>query len=270
MTGMSKVRFWQKDSRLVAAAGISAALVLGLWAATAVAVAAPAAWAQSPGYTRFMQDFAPGRGYPAHTGKVVEGLGLGTCLYTVAETEAATVASLNNSYRTVTEISPQSYCVGSGIAGYEGKIHKIYNYVESHTSHAPAYWGGFMLDEEPGFGFSAAQLEALNRYVASLMNPSPGVSWYFTENQPNGWYLATYNAIVEGSWLAPQVYSSSMAGAVNGECGTYGKCMNDVTFDSVGLYPWYSSGYVTGLVTGSAWHVAAWGGRLFCNLWVPV
>ena len=269
MTGMSKVRFWGKDSRLVPAAGICAALVLGLWAATAMA--APAARAQSPDSTRFMQDFAPGGAYPSHTGKVVEGLGLGSCLYTVAETEAATVASLNLSYRTVTEISPQSYCVGSGIAGYEGKIHKIYSYVESHTSHAPAYWGGFMLDEEPGFGFSPAQLEALNSYVASLMNPAPGVSWYFTENQPNGWYLATYNSIVEGSWLAPQVYSSSMAGAVNEECRTYGKCMNDVTFDGVGIYPWYSPDYVTGLIIGSAWHVAAWGNsRLFCNLWVPV
>jgi hypothetical protein len=100
---------------------------------------------------------------------------------------------------------------------------------------------------------------------------SLGLSWYFTENQPNGWYLATYNSIVEGSWLAPQVYSSSMAGAVNTECRTYGKCMNDVTVDGVGIYPWYSSDYVTGLVTGSAWHVAAWGkSRLFCNLWVPV
>ena len=45
------------------------------------------------------------------------------------------------------------------------------------------------------------------------MNASPGLSWYFTENQPNGWILSTYNSIVAGSWLAPQVYSSSMAGA---------------------------------------------------------
>lgn len=268
MTGMSRAGMWRKDSRLAPATGLCAALVLGLWAVTALA--APGAWAQSPGYNRFMEDFSPGSGYPNHTGKVVEGLGLGSCLYTVGQTETATVASLNRSYFTVTEISPQSYCVGSGIAGYRAKIHSIYNYVEAHSSHAPAYWGGFMLDEEPGFGFSAAQLEALNSYVASLMNPSPGVSWYFTENQPNGWYLATYNSIVEGSWLAPQVYSSSMASAVNAECGTYGKCMNDVTVDGVGFYPWDSTGYVTGQVVGSAWHVAAWGGRLFCNYWVPV
>jgi hypothetical protein len=269
MTGMSRARFWRKDSRLTPAAGICAALVLGLWATTTAP--APAAWAQSPGYTRFMFDFSPGSAYPAYTGKVVEGLGLGSCLYSAAETETATVASLSRSYRTVTEISPQSYCVGSGVQGYEAKIHSIYNYVEARASHAAAYWAGFMLDEEPAFGFSAAQLEALNRYVAALMNTSPGVSWYFTENQPNGWYLSTYNGIVEGSWLAPQVYSSSMAGAVNAECQAYGKCMNDITVDGVGFYPWYSVPYVTDLVTGSAWHVAAWGpGRRYCNIWVPV
>jgi hypothetical protein len=269
MSGMSRVRFWRKGGRLVPAAGIGAALALGLW--TITAVAAPGAWAQSPGSTWFMEDFPPGGAYPNHIGKVVEGLGLGSCLYSVLRVETATVASLNRSYFTVTEISPQSYCVASGIAGYEARIHSIYRYVETHTSHAPKDWAGFMLDEEPGFGFSAAQLEVLNRYVASLMNPSPGVSWYFTENQPNGWYLATYNAIAEGSWLAPQVYSSSMAGAVNAECRTYGKCMNDVTVDGVGFYPWYSSRYVTGLIIGSAWHVAAWGStRRFCNLWVPV
>jgi hypothetical protein len=269
MTEMSRVRFWRKGGRLVPAAGVCAAMALGLWATTAVA--APAARAQSSSITRFMFDFAPGRAFPAYTGKVVEGLGLGSCLYSVAQTETATVASLNRSWRTVTEISPQSYCVGAGIRSYEVRIHSIYSYVETHTSHAAAYWGGFMLDEEPGFGFSAGQLEVLNQYVAALMNRSPGVSWYFTENQPNGWNLATYNNIVAGSWLAPQIYSSSMASAVNAECRTYGKCMNDVTVDGVGFYPWYSVSYVTGLILGSPWRVAAWGpGRRYCNIWVPV
>ena len=100
---------------------------------------------------------AGGRAF-CRIGKVVEGLGLGSCLYTVAQTEAATVASLNRSYRTVTEISPQSYCVGSGIAGYRAKIHSIYNYVEAHSSHAPAYWGGFMLDEDQVSGSALPSL----------------------------------------------------------------------------------------------------------------
>jgi hypothetical protein len=268
MTGMSRARFWRKNSRLVLATGICAALVLGLWAITAVT--ASGAWAQSPGYNAIMEDFAPGRAYDAHIGKVVEGLGLGSCPYTEGATAAATVASLSHSYFTVTEISPQSYCVGS-VALYDAKIHALYVYVETHSSNARKFWGGFMLDEEPGFGLSASQIEAINRYVASLMNSSPGVSWYFTENQPNGWNLSTYNSIVEGSWLAPQVYSSSMAGAVNGECSTYGKCTNDVTVDGAGSYPWYIAGYVTGLITGPAWEVAPWGStRRWCNLWVPV
>jgi hypothetical protein len=215
-----------------------------------------------------MQDFAPGAGYPGTPGKVVEGLGLGSCLFSVSRVETATVNSLNKSYRTVTEISPQSYC--GGIAGYKSKIRAIYNYVEAHTARAAAYWAGFMLDEEPGFGFSASQLENLNGYVASLMNASPGLSWYFTENQPNGWSLSAYNSIVAGSWLAPQVYSTSMANAVNAECSTYGRCMNDVTVDGVASAPWNSPAHVTGLISGSSWRVGAWGARRFCNIWVPV
>jgi len=269
MTGMGVVSFLSRHGRPSPVAGLCAALVLAAWAVTALA--APAAWAQSPRYTVKMQDFAPGAGYPGTPGKVVEGLGLGSCLYSVAQVETATVNSLANSYRTVTEISPQPYCSASGISGYESKIRAIYNYVESHSAHAAAYWAGFMLDEEPGFGFSASQLEALNRYVGSLMNASPGLSWYFTENQPNGWSLPTYNSIVAGSWLAPQVYSTSMANAVNAECSTYGRCMNDVTVDGVASSPWNSPAHVTGLITGSSWHVSAWGGaRRFCNVWVPV
>lgn len=269
MTGMSVVGFLSRHGRPSPLAGMCAALVLGAWAITALA--APTAWAQSPRYTVKMQDFAPGAGYPGHPGKVVEGLGLGSCLYSVAQVETATVNSLANSYRTVTEISPQPYCATAGVPGYERKIRAIYHYVEAHASHASAYWAGFMLDEEPGFGFGASKLERLNRYVASLMNASPGLSWYFTENQPNGWILSTYNSIVAGSWLAPQVYSSSMAGAVNAECGTYGQCMNDVTVDGVASSPWNSPAHVTGLIGGSSWHVSAWGSaRRFCNIWVPV
>jgi len=269
MSGMGAVSFLSRHGRPSPLAGICAALVLGAWAITALA--APGAWAQSPRYTVKMQDFAPGAGYPGTPGKVVEGLGLGSCLYSESRVEAATVNSIRNSYRTVTEISPQPYCVASGISGYESKIRAIYHYVENHAPRAAAYWAGFMLDEEPGFGFSASKLEALNRYVASLMNASPGLSWYFTENQPNGWILSTYNSIVGGSWLAPQVYSSSMANAVNAECSTYGRCMNDVTVDGVASAPWNSPAHVTGLISGSSWHVGAWGSaRLFCNIWVPV
>jgi len=268
MTGRSMVSLFARHGRPSRAAGICAVLILGAWAITVVA--APGAWAQSPRYTVKMQDFAPGAGYPGTPGKVVEGLGLGSCRYSVAQVETATVNSIRNSYRTVTEISPQPYCVPAGIVSYKSKIHAIYHYVETHAPRARAYWAGFMLDEEPGFGFGASKLESLNRYVASLMNASPGLSWYFTENQPNGWSLSTYNSIVGGSWLAPQVYSTSMANAVNAECSTYGRCMNDVTVDGVASAPWNSPAHVTGLISGSSWHVGAWGARRFCNVWVPV
>jgi hypothetical protein len=269
MTGMSTVGLFRKAGRLSPLAGVCAAMVLGAGAATALHPTS--AWAQSPSHTVKMRNFAPGAAYPGTTGKVIEGLGLGACLYSVSRVEAATVNSLRNGFRTVTEISPQPYCVTSGVASYKSKLRAIYNYVESHTANAAAYWGGFMLDEEPGFGFSASQLRVLNRYIASLMNAAPGVSWYFTENQPNGWILSTYNSIVGGSWLAPQVYSSSMANAVNAECSTYGRCMNNVTIDGVGSYPWNSPARVAGMINGSAWHVGAWGStRRFCNVWVPV
>src|SRR5262249_20444867 len=131
MTGRSMVRLFARPGRPSPVTGICAVLVLGAWAITALA--APAAWAQSPRYTVKMQDFAPGAGYPGTPGKVVEGLGLGLCRYSVAQVETATVASIRNSYRTVTEISPQPYCVASGVASYKSKIHAIYRYVETHA-----------------------------------------------------------------------------------------------------------------------------------------
>lgn len=270
MTSQSTVRLF-RNKEVARAARIFTALTLGVAVITAMQTAD--AWAQSPGYSVKMRDFAPGSGYPGTSAKVVEGLGMGSCLYSASQIETATARSINNSYRTVTEISPQPYCVTNGVASYESKIHSIYGYVESHTSRAGTYWAGFMLDEEPGFGFSASKLETLNSYVGQLMNASPGVSWYFTENQPNGWYLSTYNNIVRGSWLAPQVYSYSMANAVNAECSTYGRCFNDVTVDGVASYPWNSPGWVTGLIRGAAWYAnaSAWGStRRFCNIWVPV
>src|SRR5215471_16991848 len=102
MTGRSRVSLFARHGRPSRAAGICAVLILGAWAITVVA--APGAWAQSPRYTVKMQDFAPGAGYPGTPGKVVEGLGLGRCRYSAAQIETATVNSIRNSFRTVTEI----------------------------------------------------------------------------------------------------------------------------------------------------------------------
>ena len=57
MTGRSRVSHFARHGRSSPVTGICAVLVLAAWAITALA--APAAWAQSPRYTVKMQDFAP-------------------------------------------------------------------------------------------------------------------------------------------------------------------------------------------------------------------
>jgi hypothetical protein len=226
---------------------------------------ATAARAQDPGYNGRMEDVNPGSGAPGTDVIVVEGLGTSTsCLPDVSEVEEATVAFLNSGHRTITEISPQSYC--NTLSNYESyKIAGIASYVEANSPYAVTLWGGFMLDEEPGFDFSASQLESLNSYTANVMSGTPGISWYYTENQPNGWALSTYNAILGSSYPAPQVYSTSMADSVNSECGTYDVCINLVTYDGDAGSPWDNPVYVTGLVDGPCFY--EWSIYL-ANLWV--
>jgi hypothetical protein len=238
-----------------------------------VAVTATSAktWAQSPTYNKLMKDLKPGGSYRSSLGQVIEGLGTGSCAYSQSSIEHATVNSVNSYHDTVTEISPQAHCVSNGISSYESIIHGIESYVESNSLDPGRYWGGFMLDEEPGFNFSASQLETLNSYVESLMRGTSGISWYFEENQPNGWSVSTYNQILEASWPAPQVYSYSMRDAVNSECSTYSNCMNDVTVDSQLAYPWDNADWVTGQVHGSPWLSVYWGSsNYFANIWYPV
>lgn len=256
---------WVRASRLAVALAAAVAIAIP----GSLASNATHAWAQSPSFTVRMKDYAPTGTPPGTLGKVVEGLGMGSCSYSVSQIENATLLDIDTSYDTVTEISPQSYC--TSISGYESRLDNIKSFIEQHANNPGRYWAGFMLDEEPGFLFTPSQLETLNNYVASIMVGTPGLSWYFEEDQPNGWSLSTYNTILEGSWPAPQVYSSSMANAVNSECNTYGECTNDVTVDGNASYPWDSASYVTGLINGSAWYSTTWGSKnYFCNIWVPV
>ena len=190
---------------------------------------------------------------------VVEGLGasLGNCPnnnYTEAKIESQTVAWINSVTPTVTEITPQAYC--ASLSAYESLISRIVSYVESYASNPGNQWAGIMLDEEPGYEFSASSLEALNNYVSRVMASTPGMSWFFLEDQPNGWTLSTYNAILDAGsgWPAPQVYSSSMLSAVNGECSTYGKCTNLVTVGNLSsISPWNDPNYTLPKVNGAAW-----------------
>lgn len=99
------------------------------------------------------------------------------------------------------------------------------------------------------------------------MQSTLGYSWYAVEGQPNGWYTSTYNAILQSSLPAPQVYSNSMANAVNSECTTYSVCTNIVTVDSQLGSPWNSANYVNGLISGAPYQL--WGANNWWNKWRP-
>lgn len=223
--------------------------------------------AQSPTPIYQMGDSYPGNAFPPASNAVaVEGLGSLGCSYSESSIKSATVYWTSLSNRVATEISPQSAC--GTISQYESLINGIKNYVETYGTNPGTYWAGFMLDEEPGFGFTASQLETLNAYVETIMAGTPGMSWYFQEDQPNGWILSTYNTILGNSWPAAQAYTSSMVGAMNAECSTYGKCQNLVTIDSYLASPWNSPTYVTGLVNGTPWSNSYWGaGNNWYNFW---
>jgi hypothetical protein len=218
-----------------------------------------------------MWDMAPGGSWPGTDATVVEGLGMGACSYSVSSVESATVTLLHDGHNTITEISPQNYCVTT-ISGYATDISDITSYVENHASNARTQWGGIMLDEETGYGFSASQLETLNSDVKSTMQSTPGISWYFTENAPGEWSVATYHALGVSSYLAPQIYNTNDANTANSSCDTYGgnDCTNAVTIDNNLAAPWNSISYVTGLIEGTPF-VNGWHNYVdFCNIWVPV
>ena len=236
--------------------------------AAVLCVAAPAG-AQSPTPTLAMKDVAPGHAFPSGASAVVvEGLGAINCAYSQSSIQTSTVSFLNNGRKTVTEISPQSGC--GSVASYESLLNGIKNYVEAHANNPGTLWAGFMLDEEPGFGFSASQLETLNNYAENIMVSTPGLSWYFQEDQPNGWVLSTYNNILGLSWPAPQVYTGSMNSAVNSECSTYGNCENLVTFWSGAPSPYNSLSYTLSHVNGSPWSASNyWGSGNWYNVFLP-
>ncbi len=235
-----------RSSRLpvrLAVIGIGLALGTALHSTTIVAQSGP-----SPSY--YMYDSRANNGYPPkYPGEsnnpqavVVEGTGLhlgGGCLnsstaFTVSSVEQQAVAWINSYTPTIIEVTPQEYC--ASLSAYESAIDTITAYVKSHAaSLLPGLWGGFMLDEEPGYGFSVSQLESLNTHVAGQMSGVPGMAWFFTEDQPTGWSsntatnLADYDGILGVSFPAPQVYNSNFLAVVNNECSTNSVCRNLAT-----------------------------------------
>jgi hypothetical protein len=226
-----------------------------------------AASAQSPAPGSMMFDSRPGNGWPPNAGAaVVEGLGsIGGCAYSESSIESQTVSWINQGHWVVTEISPQSTC--GTIAAYESLLVRIKNYVQANATAPGSHWAGFMLDEESGYGFSASQLTTLNQYVESFMVNVPGMSWYFTEDFPNGsngsWSLATWNTLLANSWPAPQVYNSYMITFTNNECSTYNNCTNNITVNSNFASPWNSPSWVTSQINGSPWSNGYWNSSLY-------
>ena len=197
--------------RLATAIGVMAlggTLVLGGPAGPALA--------QSPGPNVTALDYRPSNLGGTATGIVVEGVGSGGCAFTLASIKAATAAYIRKHKPTWTELSPQSGC--ATLAGYKSMIHSIITYVEARVkAKAATWWAGFMLDEEPNFGFTASQMVSLNKYAASQTNALPGVTFAFAEDATwsGGWTQAQYNRIVAPVIAAPQVYNSFMVGIVN-------------------------------------------------------
>ena len=124
-------------------------------------------------------------------------------------------------------------------------------------------WGGFMLDEEPGYGFSASQLESLNSYVSSVMSGVSSMAWYCLEGQPNGWDAGTYSSILGGNWPALQAYSSSMVSAINTEANSYVHSVNMLTIENSAAYPWDDYAWVANQVTGTNWSNCDWGCSIY-------
>jgi hypothetical protein len=250
--------------------------VVGMTAVFVMTVIVPIPAAAQTGIlpTRYFYDSRPNNGAPptfpgqssGPQAYVVEGLGAaqgGSCTstnYTEAKIRDQAVSLLNGNHNTVIEITPQKYC--ASLTTYENLIDRLVTYVLAHTTNASTRFGGIMVDEEPAYGFSATELESLNHWLDQRLISTPGITWYFTEDQPNGWSLSTYDAILWNSSPAPQVYSQSMANAVNAECSTNFVCQNLVTVGNISnIAPWNSPSYTLPKVNGDAWCVtySEWG-----------
>ena len=170
--------------------------------------------------------------------------------------EGSTGQWVQAGYQTATEIAPQSGC--GTLAAYESEIYNIANYMKS-IANVSTKWGGFVLNEEPGYDFKAADLESLNLYTQSVMDTVPGLGWYWVEGQPNGWDLATYSTILESSWPSSEAYTSSMVNAINVEANSYGHNVNMLTIENQSTYPWDDYVWVANQVVGYNWNNCTWG-----------
>jgi hypothetical protein len=242
------------------------ALTLATGLVALAALGAGDAMAQSPAPNAYFLDWAPGNHTSTTNGLQVEGLGSIGCSYSQSSIESAAVYDLNTRRQaTIIEISPQSYC--GSISQYESLVNNITNYVEKYAStHAGNLWGGFILDEEPGFSFTYSQLMTLNTYVSNRLISTPGVTWWY-ENQGNCsgcWTQAQYdNLTLSNSYAgiaAPQVYNNFMRDQANNSGFNYQmvNCWSGAPYPydvgcTVGMYPHTNGSYAAASINGAPW-----------------
>ena len=226
------------------------------------------AWAQSPVPNAYFLDWAPGNHSATTNGLQVEGLGGINCSYSQSSVEAAAVYDLNTlRHATIVEISPQSGC--GTISQYETLISNINAYVVAHApNHYVQLFGGFIMDEEPGFGFSYSQLVTLNEHVSSVVTSTSGSDWWYA-NQGNCsgcWTQSQYNTLTYYSGHyngtpAPQVYNNFMRDQANNSGFNYQmvNCWSGAPYPynqgcTVGLYPHTNGSYAAQSVNGSPYN----------------
>src|SRR5215831_5656519 len=181
----------------------------------AVGGSASLALAQSPAPNVTALDYRPSTLGGTATGIVVEGVGSGACAFTLASVKAATVHYIRKHKPTWTELSPQRGC--ATLARYKQMIHGIITYVRARVPGlATTWWAGFMLDEEPSFGFNASQVTSLNKYAVAQTNKLPGRTFVFTQNATwiGGWNQSQYKRIIGSTVDASQIYNSHMVTVV--------------------------------------------------------
>lgn len=224
---------------------VARASILVLVIVGTIALSSPPAYAQSPTPTSTFIDYSPSTFNTSNAGAVVEGLGSGSCSYSLSSIESMTVTYLNDDHPVLTELSPQSYC--ASLSSYESMVSSIESYVESHASNAGQFWGGIMLDEETGFGFSVSQLITLNQYTQGVMNTTPGSSFWFAQvfSGQGDWSQTDYDNILVNGYPAPQPATSYMVSLINGA-----HTLNLVSWSATYPYPYNSESYDDGAIAG--------------------
>ncbi len=250
---------WPKRRSITVVIGMAIVLVLPV-------LIAGDAVAQSPAPNAYFLDWAPGNYSDTTNGLQVEGLGSLGCAYSQSSIESMTIYDVNTRLQaTITEISPQSYC--GSVSQYESLVNNITNYVETYASaHVGNLWGGFILDEEPGFGFSYSQLMTLNTYVSNRLINTPGVTWWY-ENQGNCsgcWTQTQYDNLTLSNATpgiaAPQVYNNFMRDQATTSGFNYQmiNCWSGAPYPydvgcTVGFYPYTNGSYAAASIYGTPW-----------------